>query len=212
MVEIKTFKGLFFNKENVKELKLVLTPPYDVISEEEKTAFMESSPYNMAHLLLGEDKEGDNETNNKYTRAGEKFKEWINEGTLVQDDESSIYVYAQDYLLKKYQKEPVVKVRKGFIALAKIEDYEKKVILPHEKTLSKPKEGRLKLMKATHANLGQIFMLYHDENGIVTQIIEAEAKRQPDIEFTDTQGIKHSLWRVSNKPEIENIAKEMADK
>ena len=163
MVEIKPLKGLLFDKEKVKDLKLVLTPPYDVISEEEKKAFMESSPYNMAHLLLGEDKEGDNETNNKYTRASEKINSWINESALVQDNEESVYVYAQEYILKKYQKEPVVKIRKGFIALAKIEDYDKKVVLPHEKTLSKPKEGRLKLMKATHANLGQIFVLYHDE-------------------------------------------------
>ena len=212
MVEIKAFRGLFFNKKKVKDLKLVLTPPYDVISEEEKKEFMASSPFNMAHLLLGEDKEGDNETNNKCTRAADKLKAWISDSVLTQDNEDSVYIYAQEYLLKKYQKEPVKKIRKGFIALAKIEGYDKKVILPHEKTLSKPKQGRLNLMRATHTNLGQIFVLYHDKNRVMTKIIEAEIKREPDVEFTDTKGIKHSLWRISNKPEIEGISKEMADK
>ncbi|MBW2980052.1 DUF1015 domain-containing protein [Candidatus Woesearchaeota archaeon] len=206
MVEITPFKGLFYSKEKIKDFRFVVTPPYDVISEEEKKIFLADSPYNLAHVLLPENGE------NRYTNAAELMKKWVSEGVLVNDDEACIYVYAQEYILKKYRKKPVRKVRKGFIALAKLEDYEKKVILPHEKTLSKPKEDRMNLMKAVHANLGQLFMLYHDANGVMTQIIEAEAKKEPFIEFTDSSGIKHTLWKVSDKVEIDNIQKEMADR
>ena len=206
MVEIKPFNGLFYNKEKIKDFRFVVTPPYDVISENEKKIFLADSPYNMAHILLPGD------GSNKYARAAELMKDWISEGVLANDDEPCIYVYAQEYILKKYRKKPITKVRKGFIALAKIEDYDKKVILPHEKTLSKPKEDRSNLMKAVHANLGQLFMLYHDANGVVTQIIEAESKKEPYIEFTDASGIKHTLWRIFDKVEIDNVRKEMADK
>lgn len=212
MVEIAPFKGLFYSKDKVKDFRFVVTPPYDVISEKELKIFLADSTHNMAHILLGEDKPGDNETNNKYTRAAEKMKAWISENVLVKDDEPCIYVYAQEYILKKYRRRPIRKVRKGFIALAKLEDYDKKVILPHEKTLSKPKEDRMNLMKAIHANLGQLFMLYHDANGVMTHIIEAETKKEPSIEFTDSSGIKHTLWKVADKVEVDNIRKEMANK
>jgi uncharacterized protein (DUF1015 family) len=183
MVEIKSFKGLFFDKEKVKDLKLVITPPYDVISDEEKKAFLDGSEYNMAHLLLGEVKEDDSDTNNKYTRAAELLKKWISDGVLVEDEEPCIYVYAQEYTLEKYQKEPVKKIRKGFTAITKIEDYSKKVVLPHEKTLSKPKADRLNLMRATHTNLGQIFVLYRDDDGNVTKLIEGVSQKEPFIKF-----------------------------
>ncbi|MBW2984431.1 DUF1015 domain-containing protein [Candidatus Woesearchaeota archaeon] len=205
MVEIKPFKGLFYNKDSVKDFRFVVTPPYDVISKEEKKIFLADSQYNMAHILLPE---GDD----RYANAAELMKKWLSEEVLIEDNESCIYVYAQEYILKKYRKKPVTKVRKGFIALARLEDYDKKVILPHEKTLSKPKEDRMNLLKAIHANLGQLFMLYHDANGVMTQIIEAETKKEPFIEFTDSSGIKHTLWKVTDKIEVDNIRKEMANK
>ena len=144
MAEIKPFKGLLYDKEKIKDFSLVITLLYDVISEEQKASYLKKSPYNFVNLILPE----------SYDKAAEIFAEMQNEGILKQDDEESIYIYEQDYLVdgKIYK-------RTGFIALLKLEELGKG-ILPHEKTLDKPVNDRLRLLEAVNANLEIIFLFY----------------------------------------------------
>src|SRR3990170_1301986 len=155
MAEIIPFRGISYTRLNLAK---VVTPPYDVISNEERGRYYSAHKNNVIRLILGKEFPSDNSKNNRYTRACEYLESWIKSGVLKQDTEPSIYVYEQEYYYRGEKKR-----LRGFIALVRIEEG---VILPHEGTLSKPISDRLKLMRATNANLCPIYVLYSDPNKI----------------------------------------------
>lgn len=196
MVSIKPFKGIRYSKDKIRDFSLVITPPYDVISEKELENFYKKSPYNFSRITLakGED---------KYAKAAALLDDWIKKGVMVQDKEDSIYVYVQNFKVNGEDKE-----RMGFISLLKIEDIGKGV-LDHEKTMAKPVEDRLKLMNTTFANLGQIFILYDDRDCVVDNMLDKEIKgKKPDMEFEE-DGIRQRLWKITDKQLIGKLVKEM---
>ena len=156
MVEIKSFKGIHYNPEKFKDASKLVAPPYDVINQELQDELYAGSEYNFARIIKGKDEDGDDDNNNKYTRAAGFLENWLEEKVLVQDTQDSVYVYSQEFeaVGKKHE-------RTGFIALVKLEGYGKGV-MPHEFTLKGPKADRLNLMRATKAHTGQIFCLYPD--------------------------------------------------
>ena len=150
MAVIKPFRGMRFDTEKAGELKTLCCPPYDIISEEQRKAFIAQNPYNVIRLELP--KEGDD----VYERAGEVLDLWRDKGVLVYEDKPAIYVYEMEF--NAYNKRKRVK---GLIARVKVEEFSKGVILPHEETLSKAKEDRFNLMKATGCNFSQIYSGHH---------------------------------------------------
>src|SRR5690606_14745381 len=108
------------------------------------------------------------DTNNKYTRAAQTLRDWIDSRVLVAEEEPCIYIYQQEFSLSDTEHY----TRTGFIALVRLEEFSKGIILPHENTLSKPKEDRLNLMRACGANFSQVFALYDDENKDISKILK----------------------------------------
>jgi uncharacterized protein (DUF1015 family) len=104
-----------------------------------------------------------------------------------------------------------VKERRGFIGLGKLHEYSEQVVFRHEQTLSKPKNDRLNLLKATHAHFGQIFMLYSDPAGSVEKILY-DGNGTADAEVTDEYGVLHRLWRIADPAVIRLLTTAMADK
>lgn len=190
MAEIKEFKGLLYNIVRSGEPSTLFCPPYDVISPEEQKAFYNLNPYNIIRIELGYELPEDSETENRYTRAKSFLKNWETNGILY-EDRPSIYLYLQSFIFKNrtYQ-------RPGIIAAVKIEDFENKVILPHEKTLSKPKQDRFNLLKTTLTNVSQIFGFFSDSTRAVRLAIYETLKEQPLFEFTDSDGTIHSLYHI----------------
>ena len=155
MAQVIPFKGFRYNPSKIGDLSKVMTPPYDVISPAEQDRFYRMSQYNIIRLELGKEEPADDEHNNKYTRAAEYLKDWIEEQVLVQESQPSFYIYQQQFGLPNGN----TYIRTGFVGLVRLEEFSKGVILPHENTLSKPKADRLRLMQACAANFSQIFAL-----------------------------------------------------
>ncbi len=109
-----------------------------------------------------------------------------------------MYVYGEDYKIKNERKK-----MRGFIALLKLEDYGPNV-KRHEKTLSKPKEDRLKLMKACNANLEPIFLLFSDPKKKIDEILDKDASKSPDYE-SEYNNVFHRLWKIEDKDDINMI-------
>ncbi|MDI3280095.1 MAG: DUF1015 domain-containing protein, partial [Bacillota bacterium] len=93
--------------------------------------------------------------------------------------------------------------RRGFIALLKLVELDRGVVLPHEKTLSGPKQDRLRLMRACHANFSQVFALYADPARQGEAVLEEAVRKLPPLyDFADEEGVAHRLWAVEDSQTI----------
>ncbi len=194
MAEIRPFKGIFYNKDLITNLSLVIAPPYDVISPSDQDHLYEQSPYNIVRLIKGREFPEDNGEENVYRRANQYFQSWLMERLLIEDLDEAIYICQDEYKLHDGMR----KVRKGFFALFRLEDFGSGSIYPHERTLAGPKESRFRLMKACSANFSPIFSLYSDPDRKVEQVMEGVFAFSPDIQILSQERILHRLWKITD--------------
>ena len=149
MAKVVPFKGLRYNTERFVNLDDVTAPPYDIISDEEQRELYTKNEHNIIRIDYGMEFDTDTDENNRYKRAGDTLRRWIDEEVLVREQESSIYIYEQIFSLNDGKPAHSLK---GFISLVELREFVDNVILPHEETISKAKEDRFKLMCETGAN------------------------------------------------------------
>src|SRR4029077_12775682 len=206
MAEIHPFRALRYDTKRVS-LGHVLTQPYDKITPAMQERYYAASPYNLIAIEKGRVLTGDSPENNVYTRAEQKVEEWIANKILVQDAAPGIYIYAQEFLVAGTQTR---RVRTGFIALGRIEDYEARVVFRHERTLSAPKADRIELLRHTRAQTGQLFMLYDDPGRKIETWLDEISRRSAPLELHDEFDVTHRLWPVSDAAFLRNVRKEMS--
>jgi uncharacterized protein (DUF1015 family) len=208
MAEIYPFRAYRYSAARVEPAK-VLTQPYDKITPAMAEKYAAASPYNLIPVEKGKTLPGDSPVNNVYTRAAKSLEEWIRAGVLVQDAAPSFYAYFQEYTVPGTSER---RVRKGFIATGRIEDYSSGVVFRHEQTLSGPKADRMELLRHTRTHTGQLFMLYNDPAGRIDVLLDAAGRGTPDVEVRDEYDVIHRLWPVSDAGTIQTMQREMADK
>src|SRR3989338_11569081 len=209
MAKIAPFRGILYNPGKVGDLNKVMAPPYDVISPSLQEALYHRHPNNVVRLILGRILPEDNAGNDRYSRAAADFKKWQAEGILIQDKKPAIYYYIQVYKMKNGGR----KTRKGFIALAKLEEFGKGGIHPHEKTLAGQKADRLKLMEACHTNFSCIFSIYSEPQKIVNRLLEdCCVNGSPIIDVSDDDGVESKVWRGDRPEIIKNITEIVSQK
>jgi uncharacterized protein (DUF1015 family) len=206
-MNILPFAGYRYNAEKIKNLDDVICPPYDQFKEGMDDLLYQRHHCNMARLIMNTETPQDSAENNRYTRSKVLLDEWIRKEIFLQDVEPSVYPYFQDY-----QTGEVVKRRKGLVALGEVTEYSEKVVLPHERTLSKPKRDRLNLLRATLADTGLVFMLYSDPSGDLERVLEEQASQAPLMEALDLNQEENLLWRVKDPVVIERMQEIMAGK
>ncbi len=207
MVEVRSFRGITYNPELIHDLKSVVAPPYDVIPESEFSLYYRRHGYNVIHLILGKVYPFDTPGRNRYTRAGEYFQRWLNDGVLVRDRESAFYVYSQTFT---YQDQPA-RHRVGLMTLVKLARYDERIVLPHEKTFPKPKEHLKALRRACKAHLSPVFAVFSDPAREVNALIDP-GERQPFMDVKDDHGARHCVWRITSPTACQRIQELMADK
>jgi uncharacterized protein (DUF1015 family) len=205
MAEIKPFKGLVYNIDLLDDPAKVMAPPYDVISGEKREDLYDNSEFNVVRLILGKDLPGDGEKDNRYVRARKLMKEWIDKGVLATDPEEAFYVYRQEYLVEGRRSSRI-----GFLGVMKLEGPE--VVLPHEHTLSKPKEDRMRLIREVQTNLSPIFGLYGEDGGHVSGILKQAVSDLPPAMDIEIDGQRHTLWRLSDSAAISGVSVAMEGK
>jgi uncharacterized protein (DUF1015 family) len=208
MAEIFPFRAHRYNSALVDPAK-VLTQPYDKITPAMAEKYAAASQYNLIPIEKGKSLPSDTPVDNVYTRAAAALDEWIRAKVVVQDAAPSLYTYFQEYTVPGTSER---RVRKGFIALGRIEDYSAGVVFRHEQTLSGPKADRLELLRHTLTHTGQLFMLYSDTAARVDALLDAGARSKPEVEIRDEYGVVHKMWPVTGAQTIELIRREMADK
>jgi uncharacterized protein (DUF1015 family) len=173
LAEVKPFRALRYDLDRAGPLEGLVAPPYDVIGPEERDALFAKSPYNVAHLTLPDSEE----------EAGRSFSEWREGGILV-PAEPGFWALSQDYV----GPDGVPRTRTGLVGSLRVEPYEAGTVLPHERTHRGPKEGRLRLLRETRAQLEPIFLLYEGDAPFETP------GGAPELEVEGTR-----LWRLPDE-------------
>jgi uncharacterized protein (DUF1015 family) len=194
--EIRPFRALRFDPGVAGDLNSVICPPYDVIGPELHEKLLRRNSRNAVRIDRPELQPGD-EPDDQYRRAGKLLTSWRADGTLHKDLYAGIYVYEQTYLIPGSKRS---RSQIGFFGRLRLETFGPgSGILPHERTLSAPKEDRYKLMRATNVNTSPVVGLYSDRRGTSLKAMKAIAATPPDIDVTDDDGVRHRLWAVTEK-------------
>src|SRR6266481_5092305 len=205
MAKIYPFRSLRYAPDKVPLAKVV-TQPYDKISSEMQERYHAAHPNNIVRVVFGKADPSDSPQNNVYTRAAAYLKDWRASGVLQQLPEPALFIYYQRFTIPD-QKE--LHLRKGFVGLGRLEDYANKVVFPHERTLTGPKQDRLELLRHTRAQFEQIFMLYEDPGRRIDAALDEAAQGPPDMHVRDEYGVEHTLWIADREPLTGFIRSEM---
>lgn len=205
MAEIVPFKGVLYNMSKVSG-EDVIAPPYDIIAPEYKEKLYGKSPYNIVRIDFGKELGGDNESQNKYTRASGYLNSWLKDGILHGSKTPAFYAYEVDYSIKGSRKR-----LRGFFSLVRLEELGKGVY-PHECTHSKPKADRLNLLRTCKANISPIFSLYNSPDKKASEIMNKVMLRKPYMEAKDSDGAIHRLWVADAEEDIETIQNDLKGK
>jgi uncharacterized protein (DUF1015 family) len=197
MADVQPLRTLRYDPEAAGSLEDVIAPPYDVIDDEMRAALAGRSRHNVVEIDLPK----------SYEDAARTLDEWQRDGVLIQEDEPAIWALRQDYT----DPDGSERSRTGFFARVRVEDYGAGRIRPHERTHPGPKEDRLRLTRATHANLSPIFSLFPDPSGAARETLAQATKSEPFAEAADDEGTRNTLWRIGDPDQIAALQGALAD-
>ena len=193
MPDVRPFRALRFDPSVVGDLAAVTAPPYDVISADARAGYIARHPASVVQLDLPTSDPGDADPDDRYRRAARTLASWRSDGTLRKDPHPSVYVYEQTYRVPGTDTE---RRQRGFFARLRLEAFGEGGVLPHERTMTGPKEDRYKLLRATGVNTSPVVVLFGDAGGATAVRLAALAETAPAVELTDDDGVCHRLWAV----------------
>jgi uncharacterized protein (DUF1015 family) len=178
-------------------LAALTSPPYDVIDDREREELAAQDPHNVVRLILPEEQPN---RRSRYAVAAALLAEWQATGVLAQDPEAALYVYEEA--------EPGGHVQRGLLGGVALAQPEAGIVLPHEDTMAGPVSDRLALTAATEANLEPIFLVYAG-GGAASELVAAVDAREPLIDTTTADGIRHRIWALRDPSELAAIAADL---
>jgi uncharacterized protein (DUF1015 family) len=200
MAEIQPIRALRYDLDRTGGLQDVVAPPYDVIDDEQRVALEARSPYNVVRIDLpqgGED---------RYDRAAALLQEWRADGAVVLDESPALWTLSQDYVGPDGRQ----RTRNGVFTRVRVEEYGAGRIRPHERTHPGPREDRLRLTRATKANLSPIFSLFSDPASVVAEALRQAGGDAVWAQTTDDDGTVNRLGRVGDAAVIAAVQEALA--
>ena len=198
MADIQPLRTLRYDLDAIESLEAVIAPPYDVIDEEERARLAAQSPFNVVELDLPRDPAGVDD----YLHAQTTMEAWRQQGVLLRERDPALWVLRQDFTGPDGER----RSRTGLFARVRVEEYGAGRIRPHERTHPGPKEDRLRLTRATRANLSPIFSLYPDSEGAAQDQLERITAGEPFARAGDD-----TVWRVGDAEAIAALQAALAD-
>jgi len=201
MAEIQPLTALHYDLAVAGPLQQLVAPPYDVIDAEARAALAARSPHNVVHVDLPEPSDPGADP---YAHAATLLEAWRHTGALTQDQTPAIWALTQDYSAPDGR----ALTRQGLLCRVRIDD---PTIRPHERTHPGPKEDRLRLTRATRANVSPIFSLFDDPGHTAWGALQPHVRTTPLFgEATTDDGTTHRLWRVTDPNAIETVVETVA--
>ena len=196
MAIVIPFKAVHYNLDRYgREVTRFVAPPYDVIDRPMERR-LKDDRLNITHITLGGE-------DDKYAVAARRLQRWLEDEVLVCESEDCFFVYEQTFATPDGGQ----KTRSGIIGLVRLEDFSNGTVMPHEKTIPRHKADRLELMQAVEGDIEQIFLLYDDPSGKLESLLAETKKMETEMIFTDTDGVRHRIIRISDQSKIDEIKK-----
>jgi uncharacterized protein (DUF1015 family) len=192
------------------DISSLIAPPYDVLDEQSKALLLSGHKNNIVAVDLPHlppKTVGPDET---YEQAGQQYRDWLTKGVMAQRQKPALFAYQQRYSVGTGGRGELA--RRGLMANVRIMPFGpgengQGGIHPHEQTFSGPKEDRLKLMRATRAQLSPIFGLYIDTDQRVGALLDQVINgNEPSRCGKTGDGVVHELWEIDDKQQIDAIS------
>jgi len=193
---VSPFVGLLFDPARVGPLDLITAPPYDVISPQERSRYLDASPHNVVRLDLGEERPGDDEVSNKYRRARDLLRSWREDGALVPTDGPSYFPYEMRF---SYHGRP--RTIRGLVCQVELAGRGGSIV-PHERTMAAPVEDRLRLLRTVRANLSCILAVLPGPCEPLADYLAAFDAVPPAASVVGEDGVEHRLWVRDPDPQV----------
>ncbi len=201
MTDIRPFRGVRYNPDQVKDLSSVISPPYDVISPQEQRLYHKESPYNIVRLEFGEDLPGDAAGDNKYTRAAGWLQSWLDEGVLFQESAPAYYVFEH-----RFVQQGMLISRLGLAGRIRLGDEIGSSARPHEVVMQSKVQDRLELLQHCQLNISPIMGLVRPSDYGMDALLGDVIRQAPDASVSDHQGVIHNMWVIGDQESITRIS------
>jgi uncharacterized protein (DUF1015 family) len=195
------FRAVRYHPARFPDLTPVVTPPYDVISEEEQARYYERHPNSMIRIDLNRIRPSDSDADNRYLRAARHFADWRTGQTFIQDDAPSYYPSSI-----RYTADGGTKTLLGFFALVRAEPFESGQILPHELTFATAKQDRLQLLRHCRAHFSPILLLAPDPKGRLRPLLEKAIASSEPAGRASTETVEQQVWRAADPSIIAELS------
>ncbi len=196
MITIKAFKGYRPKDDLVEKIASV---PYDVINKSEAQQLAEGNPHSFLHITRSEiDLPDDTDVYSQsvYDKARTNFLDFVDKGWLTQDSEDRLYLYRQ--VMGDH-------AQTGILALSSITDYFENRIKKHEFTRPVKEQDRINNMKTAGIHPGPVFLTYKHVDEINAWVKRFTEDNEAVNDFVADDGIRHSLWAVTDHTEIHQL-------
>ena len=207
MTAIRPFSAVRYDLDRV-DLSKVIVPPYDVIAADERGDFFDRDPHNAIRFELT--RNAADEATTDYSEIAQTLEAWRRDGVLMSDPTPGYYVMKQRFTAPDGQ----VLERVGFFGELGLEEYDRRIVLPHERTLAGPKADRLKVLRAARANLSSVFLLYEDREDILGQTLESAFASPGERlgQARDEAGVAYELARLTNPEAVAELQAFLAER
>ncbi len=166
----------------------LLSPPYDVISADQRRELLAAQPQNSVALDLPILEKGES-SGAQYQRTAATWSSWRGDGTLVDDASPHIYLYEE--------RPPSGRTIRGVFAGIPVGPYGAETgILRHESTLTGPKADRRALIEAVQANLSPVILLRAGGQDEFARAADAASSAASCATGLTPSGSDFTLWRI----------------
>ena len=176
----------------------VVAPPYDVLSSAEARARAAGRPWSFLHISKPEidlPESTDPHADEVYARASANLQQMLRQGVLVRDATPCYYIYRM--VMGEHS-------QTGLVVAASVADYDSNRIRKHEFTRPDKEDDRVRQIEALNAQTGPVLLAYKSQERVDTLLATA-AEGVPDVDLTADDGIRHTLWVVSDSDVIGQI-------
>ncbi len=207
MAEIHPFRGVRYNQRLIQDLSRVICAPSDVITPELQRELYRRSDYNFVRLNAPLGSSDSRREDSKWQRAAAALNDWLDRGILQIDDVPAIYLHDHyfTYLGKKY-------MRRGIIAIVRLEEWDKMIVRRHEKILPGLKKSLFSQLRGLKACTSPLLALFEDHEGQFSSLLSTAELGKPIINLSSNTEGRHKIWAITRPKLIGQIRTILSEK